>query len=134
MDGLLASVVLIAILLGVVLVIGGLGYLFARGLRKRSPEPMTMRPTPLLGSKPWYGSAPSRGEYGYSPASFEGHAVAVVGIGAAVYLGLAGQGLAAAAVAIALVIIVLVKSAPAGAREWNESEARRDQRPRTPVH
>jgi len=146
MEGLSASVVLIAIMLGVLLVvvfdvfcllrlatadtahflpkfawavlivgtspIGGLVYLLAQRLRKRSPEPMTMRPRPLLGSKAWYGPAPARGGYGYSPASFEGHAVAVVGIGAAVYLALAGQGLAAAAVAVVLVIIVFLKSTP----------------------
>ena len=169
MEGLSASVVLIAILLGVLLVvvfdvfcllrlgtgdtahfvprfvwavlivgtspIGGLVYLLAQRLRKRSPEPMTMRPRPLLGSKAWYGPAPARGGYGYSPASFEGHAVAVVGIGAAVYLALAGQGLAAAAVAVVLVIIVFLKSTPpGGAREWKESQAPRDQRPGTPVH
>jgi hypothetical protein len=169
MEGLLASVVLIAILLGVLLVvvfdvfcllrlggtadaahfvprfvwavlilgtgpIGGLVYLLAQRLRKRSPEPMAMRPRPLLGSKAWYGPAPARGGYGYSPASFEGHAVAVVGIGAAVYLALAGQGLAAATVAVALVIIVFLKSTPpGGAREWKESQARRDPQPGTLV-
>ena len=164
MEGLAASVVLIAILLGVLLVvvfdvfcllrlgtadtahfvprfvwavlivgaspIGGLVYLLAQRLRKRSPEPMTMRPRPLLGSKAWYGPASARGGYGYSPASFEGHAVAVVGIGAAVYLALAGLGLAAAAVAVVLVIIVFLKSTPpGGAREWKDFQARRVQRP-----
>ena len=39
MEGLAASVVLIAILLGVLLVIGGLVYLLAPRLPKRSPEP-----------------------------------------------------------------------------------------------
>jgi hypothetical protein len=174
MEGLSASVVLIAILLGVLLVvvfdvfcllrlgtadtahfvprfvwavlivgaspIGGLVYLLAQRLRKRSPEPMTMRPRPLLGSprpllgsKAWYG--PPRGGYGYSPASPEGHAVAVAAVAGAVYLGLAGQVLAAAAVAVALVIIVFLKGTPpGGAREWKEFQARRDQRPGTPGH
>jgi len=166
MEGLLASVVLIAILLGVLLVvvfdvfcllrlgtadtahfvprfvwavlivgtspIGGLVYLLAQRLRKRSPEPMTMRPRPpLLGSKAWYGRA--RGEYSRSPASPEGHAVAVVAIAAAVYLALAGKVLDAAAVAVVLVIIVFLKSTPpGGAREWKEFQARRDQRPGAP--
>ena len=101
MEGLLAAVVLIAILLGVLLVvvfdvfcllrlgttdtahfvprfvwavlivvtspIGGLVYLLAQRLRKRSPEPMTMRPRPLLGSKAWYG--PTLTEVSHSPAS-----------------------------------------------------------------
>jgi hypothetical protein len=164
MEGLLASVGLIAILLGVLLVvvfdvfcllrlatantaplvprfvwavlivgaspIGGLVYLLAQRLRKRSPEPMTMRPRPLLGSKAWYGSA--RGEHRHSPASPEGHAVAVVAIAGAVYLAQAGQVLAAVGVAVALLIIVFLKStSPGGAREW---QARRDQRPRTPGH
>jgi len=148
MEGLLAAVVLIAILLGVLLVVvfdvfcllrlgttdtahfvprfvwavlivvtsplGGLVYLLAQRLRKRSPEPMTMRPRPLLGSKAWYG--PPRAEYRHSPASAEGHAVAVVGIASAVYLGLAGQVLAAAAVAVALVIIVFLKGTPPGVK------------------
>jgi hypothetical protein len=148
MEGLSASVVLIAILLGVLLVvvfdvfcllrlggtadtahfvpkfvwavlivcispIGGLVYLLAQRLRKRSPELMTMRPRPLPGGKAWYG--PTRGEYSHSPASLDGgHAVAVVAIAGAVYLALAGKVLDAEAVAVALVIIVFLKSAPAG--------------------
>ena len=40
MEGLAASVVLIAILLGVLLVVGGLVYLLAQRLPKRSPEPL----------------------------------------------------------------------------------------------
>jgi predicted small integral membrane protein len=39
MEGLAVSVVLIAILLGVLLVVGGLIYLLARRLPKRLPEP-----------------------------------------------------------------------------------------------
>ncbi len=39
MEGLAASVVLIAILLGVLLVVGGLVYLLAQRLPKRSPAP-----------------------------------------------------------------------------------------------
>jgi hypothetical protein len=167
MEGLLAAVVLIAILLGVLLVvvfdvfcllrlgtadtahfvprfvwavlivgtspIGGLVYLLAQRLRKRSPEPLTMRPRPLLGSKAWYGPPPAG--RGHSPASSEGHAVAVVAIAAAVYLAQAGQVLAAAAVAVALVIIVFLKGTPpGGAREWKEFQPRRDQRSGTPGH
>ena len=142
MEGLAASVALIAILLGVLLVVafdvfcllhlgkadtahflpkfvwvvlivcisplGGLVYLLAQRLRKRSPEPMTMRPRPLLGSKAWYG--PARGEYSRSPASPEGHAVAVVALAGVVYLILAGKVLDAAAVMVVLVIIVFLKS------------------------
>jgi hypothetical protein len=156
--GFRASVVLIAILLGVLLVvvfdvfcllrlgtsdtahfvprfiwavlivgtspIGGLVYLLAQRLRKRSPEPMTMPPRPLLGSKAWYG--PARGENSHSPASSEGHAVAVVAIAGAVYLVLAGKFLDAAAVAVVLVIIVFLKSTPPGsAREWKASGRQR---------
>jgi hypothetical protein len=144
MEGLSASVVLIAILLGVLLVVvfdvlcllrlatddtahfvprfvwavlivcaspvGGLVYLLAQRLRRQPPEPMTRRPGPLLGSKAWYGSA--RSEYSHSPASPEGHAVAVVAIAGAVYLAQAGEVLAAVAVAVALVIVVYLKSAP----------------------
>jgi hypothetical protein len=166
-EGLSASVLLIVILLGVLLVvafdvfcllrlgtsgtahvvprfvwavlivgaspIGGLVYLLAQRLRKRSPEPMTMRPRPLIGSKVWYG--PARGEYSRSPASPEGHAVAVVAIAGAVYLVLAGKILDAAAVAVVLVIIVFLKSTSPGATlKWNELQARRDQRPGTPGH
>jgi len=124
MQGLLASVVLIAIVLGVLLVLGGLVYLLARRakrLSRRLPE----RPKPLLGSKPWFG--PAAGGYRYSPASPEGHAVGLVAIGAAAYLAQAGQVLASVAVAGAMVIIVFVKGTPPGsAREWNEIHAGRD--------
>ena len=86
-----------------------------------------MRPRPLLGSKAWYG--PARAEHSRSPASPEGHAVAVVAIAGAVYLDLAGQVLAATVVAAVLVVIVFLKStSPGGAREWQEFQARRDQR------
>lgn len=148
MAGLSASVVLIAILLGVLLVVvfdvfcllrlggtagtahflprsvwallivgtgpvGGLVYLLAQRLRRRSPEPMTMRPKPLPGSNAWYG--PTRREYSRSSALLEGgHAVAVVAIAGAVYLVLAGKVLDAEAVAVALVIIVFLKRLPAG--------------------
>jgi len=148
MEGLAASVVLIAILLGVLLVvvfdvfcllrlggtadaahfvprfvwallivgtspIGGLGYLLAQRLRKRSPEPMTMRPRPLLGSEAGHG--PALAEYRHSPASPVGHGVAVVAISGVVYLVLAGKVLDAAAVMVVLLIIVFVKStAPEG--------------------
>ncbi len=43
MEGLAASVLLIAILLGVLLVVGGLVYLLAQRLPKRSPEPQSPR-------------------------------------------------------------------------------------------
>jgi hypothetical protein len=152
MEGLSASAVLIAILLGVLLVvvfdvfcllrlgtadtahfvprfvwavlivgaspIGGLVYLLAQRLRKRSPEPMTMRPRPLLGSKAWYGSTSA--EYSHSPALPAGHAVGVVAIAGAVYLAEAGQILAAAAVAVALAIIASLKSMPPG--RWEPPE------------
>src|ERR1700678_4490871 len=109
MEGLSASVVLIGILLGVLLVvvfdvfcllrlgtantahfvprfvwailivgaspIGGLVYLLAQRLRKRSAESMTMRPRPVFGGKAWYAYA--RTEDSRSPASPEGHAVGV---------------------------------------------------------
>jgi len=167
MEGLAASVALIAILLGVLLVgvfdvfcllhlgkadtahflpkfawailivctgpIGGLVYLLTQRLPKRSLEPETMRATPLLGRKAWFG--PTRGQYGHSPASPEGHAVGIVAIAAAVYLILAGQVLAAAVVVGALVTIVFLKGTPPGrGREWKEFQARRDQRPGTPRH
>jgi hypothetical protein len=146
MEGLSASVLLIAILLSVLLVVvfdvfcllrlgtadtthvvprfgwavlivgisplGGIAYLLAQRLRKRSPEPMSMRPKPLLGSKAWYG--PALMEYRHSPASPEGHAVAVAAIAGAAYLAVAGQVLAAVAVAAVLVIIVFLKSTPPG--------------------
>jgi hypothetical protein len=153
MEGLSASVVLIGILLGVLLVvvfdvfcllrlgtantahflprfvwavlivgaspIGGLVYLLAQRLRKRSPEPMTMRPKPSLGSEAWYG--PASTEYSHARALPVGHAVAVVAIAGAVYLvAQAGQTLAAAAVALALVIIVSLKSMPPG--RWEPPE------------
>ena len=167
MEGLSASVVLIAVLLGVLLVvvfdvfcllrlatvgrahvvprfvwavlivgtspIGGLVYLLAQRLRKRSPEPVTMRPRPLLGSTAWYG--PTLVGYRHSSASPMGHAVAVVAIAGAVYLDLAGQILAAAVIAAALVIIVFLKAtSPGAAREWKEFQAQGDQRPGTPGH
>ena len=47
MEGLAASIVLIAIVLGVLLVLGGLVYLLAQRLRQPSPEPVTMRTRPL---------------------------------------------------------------------------------------
>jgi hypothetical protein len=148
MEGLAASVVLIATLLGVLLVvvfdvvcllrlggtadtahsvprfvwavlivgtspIGGLVYLLAQRLRKRSPEPMTMRPRPLLGSEAGYG--PGLAEYRHSPASPVGHGVAVVGLSGVVYLILAGKVPDALAVMVVLVIIMfLTSTAPGG--------------------
>jgi hypothetical protein len=137
MEGLLASVVLIAILLGVLLVVGSLVYLLAlraHRLSKRPPEPVTMRPKPLLGREPWFGPGCRGYRYRYSPASPEGHAVGLVAIGAAVYLAQAGQILACVAVAATMVIIVFVKGTPpGGARAWKEFQAR-DQRPGTAGH
>jgi membrane protein implicated in regulation of membrane protease activity len=165
MEGLSASVVLIAIMLGALLVvvfdgfcllrlatantahflpkfawavlivctspIGGLLYLLVHRLSKRSPEPVTMRPRPLLGQKAWCGPVPEG--HGHAPASPQDHAVAVVAvaaIAAATYLAQAGQGLAVAVAAVILVIIVFLKSTPPGnAQEWQEFPARRDQRP-----
>jgi hypothetical protein len=46
MEGLAASIVLIAILLGVLLVVGGLVYRLAQRLAKQSPKPVTMRTRP----------------------------------------------------------------------------------------
>jgi hypothetical protein len=131
MEGLLASVVLVAILLGVLLAVGGLLYVLAlraQRLSKRSPDPVTMRPRPLLGREPWFG--PACGGYRYSPASPEGHAVGLVTIGSAVCLAQAGQVLASVTVAVTMVIIVFVKGTPpGGARERKEFHAGRDQRP-----
>jgi hypothetical protein len=91
--------------------VGGIVYLLAQRLR-RQPEPMTMRPRPLLGNTAWYG--PSLTEYRHSPATPLGHGVAVAGIAGAVYLALAGQVLAAVVVAVVLVVIVFLKSTPPG--------------------
>jgi hypothetical protein len=101
MEGLLAAVVLIAILLGFLLVVGGLVYLLARRLSKRSPKPMI-----LPGREPGFG--PACGAYHYAPASPEGHAVGVVAIAAAMYLAQAGQVLACAVVVVTMVIIVFL--------------------------
>jgi hypothetical protein len=145
--GLAASVVLVAILLGVLLVIvfdvfcllrlggtadaahvvprfvwavlivgtspiGGLVYLLAQRQRKRSPEPMTMRPRPPLASQAGHG--PALAEYRHSPASPLAHGVAVVAISGVVYLVLAGKVLDAVAVMAVLVIIVFVKNTAPG--------------------
>jgi hypothetical protein len=93
--------------------IGGLVYLLAHRLRKRSPEPMTIRPRPLLGSEA--GRGPALAGYRHSPAAPMGHAVTVVAISGVVYLVLAGKVLDATAVVAVLVIIVFLKStAPGG--------------------
>jgi hypothetical protein len=147
MEGLAASVVVIAILLGVLLVVvfdvfcllrlggtadtahfvprsiwallivgtsplGGLVYLLAQRLRKRSPEPITMRPRPLLGSEA--GQRIALAQYRHSPAPALGHGVAVVAISGVVYLVLAGKVLDAAAVMVVLVIIVFLKTTAPG--------------------
>jgi hypothetical protein len=146
MEGLSASVVLMGILLGLLLVVvfdvfcllrlgtadtahfvprfawavlivgvsplGGIIYLLAQRLRRRAPEPVTMRPRPLPASTAWHG--PSLAEYRRSPASALGHGVAAVAVACSTYLALAGQLLAAAAIAVVLVIIVFLKSTPPG--------------------
>jgi len=122
MEGLLASVVLIAILLSVMLMAGGLVYLVARRaqrLSRRSSESVILRPRPLLGCEPWFG--PGSGGYPYSPASPEGHAVGLVGIAGAVYLAQADQVLGAAAVAVAMVFIVFVKCTPPAALRYRRN-------------
>jgi hypothetical protein len=147
MEGLAASVVVIAILLGVLLVIvfdvfcllrlggtadaahfvprfvwavlivatspiGGLVYLFAQRLRKRSPEPVTMRPRPVL--RTGAGRRPALAQYRFSPAPPVRHAVAVVAVAGVAYLVLAGKVLDAAGVAVVLAIIVFVRSTAPG--------------------
>jgi hypothetical protein len=147
MGGLAASVVLIAILLGALLVVvfdvfcllrlggtadaahfvprfawailivgtsplGGLVYLLTQRLRKRSPEPLTMRPRPLLGSEAGHG--PALAKYRHSPSSPVGHGVAVVAISGVVYLVLADKVLDALAVMVVLAIIVVIKSTAPG--------------------
>jgi hypothetical protein len=146
MEGLSASVVLIAILLGLLLVVafdvfcllrlgtadtahlvprfawavviigvsplGGVAYLLAQRLRKRFPEPVTMRPRPLPAGDAWHG--PSLAECSQSPASPQGHAVTVVVIAGAVFLAQAGQVLAAAAIVVVLVTIAFLRNTPPG--------------------
>ena len=146
MEGLSASVVLIAILLCLLLVvafdvfcllrlgtadtghlvprfawavvivgaspIGGLVYLLAQRLRRRSPEPVTMRPTASPGSSGW--SGPALAEYNRAPASPLGHGVAVMAIAGAAYLAQAGQILAAVAITVVLVIIAFLRNTPPG--------------------
>ena len=146
MEGLSASVVLIAILLCLLLVvvfdvfcllrlgtadtdhlvprfawavlivgaspIGGVVYLLAQRLRRRSPEPVAMRPSPSPGSSRWHG--PALAEYNRAPASPLGHGVAVMAIAGAAYLAQAGQILAAVAVTVILVIIAFLRGTPPG--------------------
>jgi hypothetical protein len=91
---------------------GGLVYLLGQRLRKRSPEPMTMRPRPLLGSEAGHG--PALAENRHSPAWPVSHGVAVVAISGVVYLVLAGKVLGAAGVVAVLVIIVFLRSTAPG--------------------
>jgi hypothetical protein len=149
MQGLAASAVVIAVLLGALFVIvfdvfcllrlgvtaetahfvprfvwavlivgtsplGGLVYLLAQRLRKRSPEPMIMRPRPpVLGSEAGHG--PALAEHRHSPASSVGHGVAVIGISGVVYLVAVGKVLDAVGVMVVLAIIVfLMRTAPGG--------------------
>ena len=92
--------------------VGGLLYLLAQRLRRRSPEPVTMRPSPSPGSGQWYG--PALAEYNRAPASPLGHGVAVMAIAGAAYLAQAGQILAAVAITVVLVIIAFLKNTPPG--------------------
>ena len=127
MEGLLALVVFVAIVLGVLLVVVCLGYrlaLRAQRLSRRSQE--SGRPGPLAGGKPWFG--PACGGYRYSPASAEGHAVGLVAIGSAAYLAQAGQVLASVAVGVTMVIIVFVKGTlpggPGAERDFHAGRGR----------
>jgi len=93
--------------------VGGIVYLLAQRLRRRSPQPMAMRPSPAPGSGGrWYG--PALAEYNRAPASPLGHGVAVMAIAGAAYLAQAGQILAAAAITVVLVIIAFLKATPPG--------------------
>jgi hypothetical protein len=93
--------------------IGGLAYLLAQRLRRRSREPMTMRPRPLRGSEAGHG--PALAQYFQPPASPVGHGVAVLAISGVLYLIVAGKVLDATAVAAVVLIIVFLKStAPGG--------------------
>jgi hypothetical protein len=92
--------------------VGGIVYLLAQRLRKRSPEPVAMRPSPSTGRSGW--SGPALAEYNHAPASPLGHGVAVMAIAGAAYLAQAGQILAAAAITVVLVIIAFLKGTPPG--------------------
>ena len=93
--------------------VGGVVYLLAQRLRRRSPEPVAMRPSPAPGSGGrWYG--PALAEYNRAPASPLAHGVAVMAIAGAAYLVQAGQILAAAAITVILVIIAFLKATPPG--------------------
>jgi hypothetical protein len=105
MEGFLASIVLIAVLVGVLLVAGGLVYLLALRAHRQSKRSIQLVAVP---------PGPSPRGYRYSPASPEGHAVGLAGMAAAVYLAVAGQVLACVAVVGAVVIIVFVNGTPPG--------------------
>jgi hypothetical protein len=93
--------------------VGGIVYLLAQRLRRRSPEPVAMRPSPAPGSGGgWY--SPALAEYNRAPASPLAHGVAVMAIAGAAYLVQAGQILAAAAITVILVIIAFLKATPPG--------------------
>jgi membrane protein implicated in regulation of membrane protease activity len=146
MEGLSASAVVIAILLGILLLVvfdafclvrlgtadtahvvprfawavlivccsplGGLAYLLVQRLRRRSPEPLTMRPRPLRSGYAWHG--PWLAEYKHAPASPAGHAVTVVAIAGAVLLAEAGELLVAVGILVCLVIIAFLRNTPPG--------------------
>jgi membrane protein implicated in regulation of membrane protease activity len=146
MEGLSASVVLIAILLGVLLVvvfdvfclmrlgtadsahfvprfawavlivgvspIGGLVYLLSQRLRRRSPEPIAMRPRPLQRNEAWHG--PTLTGYWHDRPTPLGHGVAVMAIAGTAYLVRAGETLAAAGITVILVAIAFLRNTPPG--------------------
>ena len=92
--------------------VGGIVYLLAQRLRRRSPEPVAMRPSPSPGGGGWHG--PALAEYNRAPASPLSHGVAVMAIAGAAYLAQAGQILAAVAITVILVIIAFLRSTPPG--------------------
>ena len=92
--------------------VGGVVYLLAQRLRRRSPEPLAMRPGAARAGSGWYG--PALAEYNHSPASPLGHGVAVMAIAGAAYLAQAGQILAAVGITVGLVIIAFLRNTPPG--------------------
>jgi len=101
-----------AVLIVCVSPVGGLVYLLAQRLRKRTPEPIGMRPKPLPASAGYYG--PALTECRQPPSSQAGHAITVVAIAAVVYLAIAGQVLWAAAIVAVLVTIAFLRNTPPG--------------------
>ena len=92
--------------------VGGLAYLLVQRLRRRSPEPITMRPRPLRSHYAWHG--PWLAEYRQPPPSPVGHAVTVVAIAGVALLALAGELLVAAGILVCLVVIAFLRNTPPG--------------------